>query len=888
MKLRILLLPFLFFLTLNTWGQKRPVKGKPHGKTPCLIQAWLYTTIEAGDTTALSVEVYDSGTYYNEPISSVTWSPSSSLEYANAPTTFAFPKTTTTYTVTVTTPCGVLSDTLTVHVGCAVNSWVYLSSYYYCPVEPGTASVYSYNGIPPYTYVWSTGQTTSSVSGISPGFFSVTVTDNIGCSKTDTFTMSSYPAPSLSAIPSTIEKGDSSELYINSSSYYYYYSDSTTYTWTPASSIITQDLYYAYVRPTSTTTYTLTTTSPCGTSTDTVTVFVGCPNVVIGNFLTTPYFCPAEMGTATVYYNYTAGPYSYLWSNGATTSTITGLAPGSYSLTVTDGLGCTFPSDPGTITASKIKLQLTPNNYYPNYYTNTVEPGDTTYIGAALYDTVPFGYAEYFDTSYKYSWAPAISLLTPNAQSTYAFPTTTTTYTLTITTPCTTLTDTITVFTGCTMTVNVQPSFCPTDSGAAVAGVINGVPPYSYLWSNGATTSSTSAIRDSLYTVTVTDANGCSTWNSAYIYPIKMNIAAYAYPDSIAPGDTSTIGLFDNYYDTLTPYNSYSWAPSASLDNPTAYRTYAHPTTTTTYTITTTTPCGVIIDSITVYVGCNLFVQPICIVTMDTSINKNVIIWGRSSSPPNGSFNLYSGNKWWWTKIGSVADTSLSEFIDYSSNPTTQAYNYRLTTVDSCGESGMSPISSSIYLNVIISTGRDSLYWTPYVGFTTPTYYIYRGPALNNLTLLDSVSGTILSYVDLSPPPGSIYLVKAVNPAGSCIPTHKRTGHGSSMPTNASFSNGGIPHIRVIPPAENTLSISPNPASGNITITYDLAAVDNVSISIIDAIGRTVYTNTFSDQPIGETKQQINLEGAAEGVYSLMMVTEEGVLVKKVVLLKSK
>lgn len=42
-------------------------------------------------------------------------------------------------------------------------------------------------------------------------------------------------------------------------------------------------------------------------------------------------------------------PYSYSWSNGATTDDITGLAAGSYTLTVTDSLGCTFVSPAFTI-----------------------------------------------------------------------------------------------------------------------------------------------------------------------------------------------------------------------------------------------------------------------------------------------------------------------------------------------------------------------------------------------------------------------------------------------------------------------------------------------------------------------------------------------------------
>ncbi|MBK6889502.1 MAG: SprB repeat-containing protein [Sphingobacteriales bacterium] len=44
----------------------------------------------------------------------------------------------------------------------------------------GTASVTASGGTPPYTYLWNTGATTSSISGLVAGTYSVTVTDARG------------------------------------------------------------------------------------------------------------------------------------------------------------------------------------------------------------------------------------------------------------------------------------------------------------------------------------------------------------------------------------------------------------------------------------------------------------------------------------------------------------------------------------------------------------------------------------------------------------------------------------------------------------------------------------------------------------------------------------
>jgi uncharacterized repeat protein (TIGR03803 family) len=289
----------------------------------------------------------------------------------------------------------------------------------------------------------------------------------------------------------------------------------------------------------------------------------------------------------------------------------------------------------------------------------------------------------------------------------------------------------------------------------------------------------------------------------------------------------------------------------------------------------------------------NGFNQSICIVTTDTAINKNVIIWGRNNSPPDGSFNIYDSTSAGWTLIATVPDTSLSEYVDVASNPATQSYSYRISTIDSCGESALSSVNSSIYLQVLQGSNKDSLYWSAYVGFSAPIYYIYKGTALNKLTLIDSVSGSTLYYIDTLPVVGDIYMVEAVNPSGGCTPTHKHISpdHSSYINTNASFSNGGVPQkvtgITEVGPVENPLVVSPNPGNGVFNMNYTLVRDEEVTINVIDEFGRIVYEKQFY-QHAGTSKQMIDIENLAEGIYSLLMITGEGVTVRKVVLVGNK
>src|SRR5690606_39382556 len=66
--------------------------------------------------------------------------------------------------------------------------------------------------------------------------------------------------------------------------------------------------------------------------------------------------CIAENGSISVTASGGTEPYTYLWSNGATTQSITELAAGSYTVTVTDANGCTAE---GTYTVGTEEVTIT-------------------------------------------------------------------------------------------------------------------------------------------------------------------------------------------------------------------------------------------------------------------------------------------------------------------------------------------------------------------------------------------------------------------------------------------------------------------------------------------------------------------------------------------------
>ncbi|TAE48442.1 MAG: T9SS C-terminal target domain-containing protein, partial [Bacteroidetes bacterium] len=114
---------------------------------------------------------------------------------------------------------------------------------------------------------------------------------------------------------------------------------------------------------------------------------------------------------------------------------------------------------------------------------------------------------------YQYSWTPFLGLSNPFAPNPVTTTPVTTSYVLTVIDDCgTTTTDTVVVTVGTppVVTTNVSPAFASLNNGAVGLNISGGTAPFTYLWSNGATTDSVSGLAPGSYSVTVSDARGCS------------------------------------------------------------------------------------------------------------------------------------------------------------------------------------------------------------------------------------------------------------------------------------------------------------------------------------------------------------------------------------------
>lgn len=246
-------------------------------------------------------------------------------------------------TATISQPSVVNLTTQTVNAGCASPT--------------GSASAIASGGTPGFTYAWSNGATTASISGLAAGTYTVTATDANGCSKTAAAVINASSSnlavqSSSSNVSCYGNASGSASLAITGAS------GGTTIQWSNGASTSTVSNLAA-----GTYNYTVTDGAGCLVNGS---VTITQPSAIEGFVTTQSANCSLNDGTAyTTIYGGTS-PFAILWSNGATTPNISGLAPGVYTVNVTDANGCSFstigtvgsngtvaPSTPGSVTGSK-------------------------------------------------------------------------------------------------------------------------------------------------------------------------------------------------------------------------------------------------------------------------------------------------------------------------------------------------------------------------------------------------------------------------------------------------------------------------------------------------------------------------------------------------------
>ncbi|UUV21341.1 choice-of-anchor L domain-containing protein [Paenimyroides aestuarii] len=402
----------------------------------------------------------------------------------------------------------------------------------------GSATVSGNGGLAPYSYLWSNNATTAAISGLSAGTYSVVITDANGCFGTETVVISQP-----TALTNVVNVKNLSCNNANDGTIEVIPSGGTlpyTYTWshntatTPKVTGLSAGTYTVTVKDAYNCikTENITITEPNALSASITSKNVGCFATATGEAAIT-----VIGGTE---------PYTYLWSNGGNTANISNISKGNYTVLVTDANGCSLTKAVTITEPNVLKVATTQTKAGCNgSLTNSV-------IAMPTGGTQP----------YTYSWSngattSTVDDLVPGN------------YTLTVSDAngCT-VTESVTVVPNVGLSLNFSKKNVSCNGladGNITATIVGGRAPYTYNWSNGATTASISNLSAGTYSLTITDDYGCTFSESVTIdQPDVLNIA---YQQNNVLCYATTTGSISLNVTGGTPPYTYQWSNGNTSQN---------------------------------------------------------------------------------------------------------------------------------------------------------------------------------------------------------------------------------------------------------------------------------------------------------------------------------
>jgi len=721
-----------------------------------------------------------------------SWLPTTGLSNPNIANPTANPASTTNYTVTVTDVNGCSdTDNVTVNIanGVSINTSSNVS------ICVGDSTPLSASGGVSYTWMPSSGLSNANIanpmaSPASTTVYELIVTNNGGCQDTAWVTITVNPLLIANAGSDvTICEGASTNLNA---------SGGIIYAWTPTTGLSNPNIANPIANPTSTTLYTVTVTNANGcTDTSSVNVTVNpLPTADAGP--SSASVCP----NGTVNLNATGG-VSYLWtpSTGLSNANIAnpvatmGASSITYTVTVTDANNCT---------ASDTIQVIVLNGSNANVSNDT-----SICIGASVQILATGGTA--------YSWTPATGLSNTNTANPTANPTSTTNYTVTVTNAG-----------GCTSTGDVMVTVNPLPTANAGSNVsichgsstnlsASGGVTYSWTPTTGLSNANianpiANPTITTLYTVNVTNANGCTDTSSVYV-TVNPLPTADAGPSSTSICPNGTVNL------NATGGVSYVWTPTTGLSNANIANPVATMgSTSITYTVTVTDANGCVADDT---------------IRVNVSNGNNANAGNDTSVCTGGNVQLLAtgGVSYLWTPSTGLNNPNIANPI---ATMGASASTYIVTVTDASGCIGSDTINVNILngnsANVsndtsicigeniqISATGGASYSWTPVTG-------------LSNANISNPIA---------NPTTTTNYTVTVTN-VGGCITTGNVVVTVNSLPTAYAGSN-----VAICEGSSTNLN-----ATGGVTYSWTpTTGLSNANIAnpTANPITTTLYTVTVTN-----------------------------------------
>jgi hypothetical protein len=555
--------------------------------------------------------------------------------------------------------------------------------------------------------------------------------------------------------------------------------------------------------------------------------------------------------------------YSYSWSNGATSSSVSGLLAGVHSVTVSTTVSQCQVVASYTV-SEPAQIIISPSHKNDNAC-NAIDDG----IASVNVSGGVFPYA--------YLWANnntsnSISGLAPANYS----------VAITDKNGCV-ATNTITIGSlSTTITPNfiVKPDTCIGAVGRINTSPSGGLGKYTFAWSTGSSAQNISGLIAGNYTVTIADSLGCSI-TSVPTVGIYTKTITTTFTSVSANCHKPNGSITANPSGGTNPY-SYVWSNGSSAQ--TMNNIFAG-----NYTVNVTDKNRCVgTSSSSVGTSPSIATPAICMVTVDSLSKHNMIVWDKTPFAGTAikSFIIYrdtANNN--YAPIGKTPFDSLSQFIDtvrtlYPANgdPNFSSWRYKIAMEDSCGNIS----SKSLYhQSLFIQNNSANFNWTDYkiegqpVPIPSLSNYLFQRDDFstgNYVTI-----ATLSASSNLSTDPQYSNFQSTANWrvqtqwSISCTPTKAIKTTKSNTIKRAV---GGIKENEL----DRIVKIYPNPSRGRFTVEVNSSRSSvSMQLSIYDMLGQLMYSEAFI-----EKKKELNLN-LPKGIYQLQIETNLGKANKKMI-----
>ncbi len=655
-----------------------------------------------------------------------------------------------------------------------------------------------------FNYLWSTSATTATINNLLANNYAVTVTDAANCSAVENFEITAPTALSLTKQVNSNdcfgEESGSIAVSVTGGTGAY------TYLWSNAATTAMIDALAA------------------NTYTVTVTDAANC-NYIESFEITTPTMLDVEASIQTIVchgnadgqiaLNVTGGTngYTYLWNTNATTSMIEELVADTYTVTITDAANCQRVESYEVATTAMIATNATINPILCNGAND-----------GSIELAVTGGNSDY---TYLWNTNATTAMIDNLAAAAY-------TVTVTDGAGCEDIaTFEITEATALTAEANTTNIACNgEENGSIDLTPTGGAGTYTYLWSNGLTTSSLTDLAADNYTVTITDAANC--------------IVIESYEISAPPVLTSTVAE-----EHISCFNGADGSINLNVSGGTGTYNYAWSNGATTAMVNELTANEYMV-TITDAANCS-FVENITLTQAPAIVGTAAIDHLACFGDTNGSIVVTASGG-----TGTLSYTwDNNENGNSLENLLAGAYELTITDDNDCKLVETHTILSPTEL-VVTSTVTQP---TPQVAGTIQLEIM--GGVIPYQIYLDE---TLVSNIMIEELGAGTYSVKVLD-ANGC-------SHEEEITLSLTTSTHTIESL-------TNFEIYPNPSNGNFELNFATTQPQTFKVSIYNTIGQQFFQQRMTGKAF---RVPIQLAELPQGIYYLSIRSEEGLAIQKLII----